>query len=67
MARQALSAEVYININGEDKLWYSISADRKVTWYLPKDIKEKKQILKNIGKQMSIYMLSHPECSLWND
>ena len=56
MARQAISSDVYIRIGGKDKLWYSVSEDGKITWHLPKDIKEKKQILNNISNSMCEYV-----------
>lgn len=67
MARreQKLRAEVYIKINGEDKLWYEISEDGKVIWHLPQNIKEKQLILQNISRNMSKYLMCHPESALW--
>lgn len=57
MARKALTAKVYIDIDGEKKLWYEVNQNGEVTWYLPKDISEriKNKMLSNIGEHMSEY------------
>ena len=57
MARKALTAKVYIDIDGEKKLWYEVNMVGEVTWFLPKDISAqiKKKILNNIGAHMSEY------------
>lgn len=60
MARNKLKARAFIEINGENVLWYEVDAEKNVTWHLPKDIKQGKEILKNIGRDMSLYCSSHP-------
>lgn len=62
-----MTAKAYININGENKLWYEVDEDRNVTWYLPEE--ETKQIvdkaMENVGRHMSRYIQNHPESALW--
>ncbi|MGN1138122.1 MAG: hypothetical protein ACI4RM_01650 [Ruminococcus sp.] len=62
-ASRKLTAKAYIEVNGENVLWYEIDEDGKVTWYLPKEEgkKYRDQMLKNIGEQMSRYAYAHPE------
>lgn len=64
MARGKMTAKAYININGKDVLWYEIDSDRNVTWHLPENIKEKQQMLKNMGEDMSRYYKSNPDSVL---
>ena len=64
MARGKMTAKAYININGKSVLWYEIDSDGNVTWHLPENIKEKQQILKNIGENMSRYYKSNPDSVL---
>ena len=67
MARKKLRARVFIEINGEQKLWYEIDENGAVTWHLPKDTGKqiKNKILKNVGSNMSRYIIENPQSSLW--
>ena len=62
-----MTAKAYININGENKLWYEVDEDRNVKWYLPPDITQKivDKAMENVGKNMSRYIQNHPESALW--
>lgn len=62
-----LTLKAYIKIDGENKLWYEIDEDKKVTWYLPEDVSRQieQKMLKNIGENMSRYIAAHPESALW--
>lgn len=64
-----MTAKVYINIDGENKLWYEIDENKNVTWYLPEDISARieEKMLKNIGDNMSRYIMNHPESALWGE
>lgn len=55
MARKALTAKVYIEIDGEKKLWYEVNRNGEVMWHLPQNITQpiKNKILNNIGEHMS--------------
>ncbi len=62
-----LTSQAYINIDGEDVLWYEIDEDGKVTWYLPENESEilEQKMLDNISRNMSRYIMSHPDSTLW--
>lgn len=64
-----MTAKVYININGENKLWYEIDEDQNVTWFLPEDITQQivDKAMKNVGNNMSRYISNHAESSLWKE
>ena len=55
MARQQLKARAFIDIDGEPRLWYEIDEHGSIIWHLPKNIPQKAQMLKNIGRSMSEY------------
>ena len=67
MARQKLKARAFLEIDGERRLWYEISEDGSVTWHLPKEaVKQaKSQMMKNIGSNMSRYINTNPDSTLW--
>ena len=67
MKRQKLKARVFVELNGESVLWYELDEEGAVTWRLPKEVggEIKAKMLKNIGGNMSRYMLTHKDCSLW--
>lgn len=68
MARaKELTAEAYITIDGETKLWYEVKSGGEVIWHLPKDVSRhiKEKALENIGIAMSDYINNHPEATLW--
>jgi hypothetical protein len=69
MASRKLTAKVFIDINGEKKLWYEIDEGGKVIWHLPKDIGKKlrDKMLDNIADNMSQYINVHPESALWGN
>lgn len=60
MARKKLTCEVYIEIEGEQLLWYSIDEDGKATYFLPEDKGKaiEQAMLNNIGQRMSRYYSS---------
>lgn len=69
MARYSkLTLKAYINVAGDNKLWYEIDVNGTVTWYLPKELTApyQEQMLKNIGENMSRYMENNLESPLWN-
>ena len=66
MASRKLKAINYIVIDGIKHLWYEVDQDRNVIWHLPPDIKEKKQMLKNIGERMSRYCSANPQATILN-
>lgn len=57
MAKCKLRARAFIEINGEQKLWYEIDENGAVTWHLTKEKARelKKKLLGNIGTNMSRY------------
>ena len=57
MAKCKLRARAFIEINGEQKLWYEIDENGAVTWHLTKDTVRglKEKMLENIGTNMSRY------------
>lgn len=64
-----MTAKAYININGENKLWYEIDADKKVTWHLSQELSKQiiDKAMENVGESMSRYLQTHPESALWDD
>lgn len=67
MAGKKLKGRAFININGEDVLWYEMDEDGKVTWYLPKEVTDPLQdkMMESVGRSMSRYLINHPESALW--
>lgn len=61
MARKKLTCDVFIEIEGEQMLWYSVDEDGKATYYLPEDKSKaiEQAMLKNIGEHMSRYYSTH--------
>ena len=68
MARSNMKAEAFIKTNdGQEIPWYTVYEDGSVVWHLSEDkAKEYKRLMmKHAGENMSMYLISHPEASLW--
>lgn len=61
MARKKLTSEVFVEIEGNQVLWYSVDEDGKATYYLPeeKSAAIEQAMLKNIEEHMSRYYSTH--------